>query len=218
MDTHKQLPLVIWGASGHALVVADIVRLLNVYTIVGFLDDITPNRSGAAFCGATVLGGREQLDLLMAHGVEHVLLGFGSCRMRYQLTTLLRNQGFSLPIAVHPQAVVAKDAIVGAGTVVAAGAVVNPASKIGSSVIVNTCASIDHECTIDDAAHIGPGARLAGRVSIGREAQIGIGATVIDGISIGKRAIIGAGAVVVRDIPDDVVAYGAPARIKRAIN
>ncbi len=218
MDAHKLLPLVIWGASGHALVVADIVRLQGTYTIVGFLDDITPNRSNVAFCGSTVLGGSEQLDVLKAQGVEHVLLGFGNCRMRNQLTALLRTQGFSLPIAVHPRAVVASDAIIGAGTVIAAGAVVNPASRIGSSVIVNTCASIDHECTIDDAAHIGPGARLAGRVSIGEEAQIAIGATVNDGISIGKRAIIGAGSVVVRDIPNDVVAYGAPARVKRAID
>jgi len=218
MGAHKPLPLVIWGAAGHALVVADIVRMHGTYTIIGFLDDITPNRSGVAFCGATVLGGREQLDVLKAQGVEHVLLGFGNCRMRCQLTALVKTLGFSLPVAVHPQAVVANDAIIGAGTVIAAGAVVNPASTIGCSVIVNTCASVDHECIIEDAAHIGPGARLAGRVSIGEEAHIGIGATVSDGISIGKRAIIGAGSVVVRDIPNDVVAYGTPARVKRAID
>ena len=208
--------LAIWGASGHALVVADIVRLQGVYEIVGFLDDVNPGRHGASFCGATVLGGREQLGPLLDQGVRHILLGFGDCRMRQELTTWLQALGFSLPIAVHPRAVVAEDAVIGPGTVIAAGAVVNSAARIGSSVIINTSASVDHECVIGDAAHIGPGAHLAARVVVGQAAQVGIGATVIDRVHIGVGAIVGAGAVVVRDIPDGVVAYGVPARIKKS--
>ena len=210
----KQTPLVIWGASGHALVVADIVRMQGVYKIAGFLDDIDLSRRGSAFCGATILGGREQLEVLRAEGITHILLGFGDCNMRLEFTELLQSQGFSLPTAIHPRSVVASDVSIGPGTVIAAGAVVNPGSRIGKSVIINTCASVDHECVIDDAAHIGPGAHLAGRVIVGKATQISIGATVIDRIRVGDRAIIGAGAVVVDDIPDEVVAYGVPARIQ----
>lgn len=214
MKTLQMEPLVIWGASGHALVVADIVRLQEEYTVVGFLDDVNPDRCGIEFCGATILGGREQLALLLDEKVRHILLAFGDCRMRLLLTSQLQAQGFRLPTAIHPQSIVAQDVMVGAGTVVAAGAVINPSVQIGQSVIINTSASIDHECMIGDAAHIGPGARLAGRVVVGETAQVGIGATVIDRVHIGYGSVIGAGAVVVSDIPPNVIAYGVPAKVR----
>ncbi len=218
MQVSEKPSLVIWGAAGHALVVADIVRLQDKYEIVGFLDDVNPGREGAIFCGSQILGGKEQLDRLQAQGVRHILLGFGNCKMRLELTKWLQSKNFLLPSAVHPQAIVAQDAVIGAGTVISAGAVVNPAVKIGKSVIINTAATVDHECTIGDAAHIGPGAHLAGHVTVGQATQIGIGAAVIDRIHVGAQAIVGAGAVVVEDIPERVVAYGVPAQIKRSID
>ena len=51
--------VVLWGASGHARVVADIVELVGAFEIVGFLDNVNPDRKGEPFCGASVLGGDE---------------------------------------------------------------------------------------------------------------------------------------------------------------
>ena len=50
----------IWGASGHARVVADIVRLNGAYTIAGFLDDVAPERAGETFEGSSILGRRDK--------------------------------------------------------------------------------------------------------------------------------------------------------------
>jgi UDP-N-acetylbacillosamine N-acetyltransferase len=208
--------LVIWGAAGHARVVADIVRLVDTYEIVGFLDD-GPGQAGNPFCGLPVLGGQEALDALSERGVTNIILGFGDCDARLRLSDMVRRKGFTLATAVHPSAVIAADVQVQPGTVVAAGAVINPGTRIGQSVIVNTCASIDHECVVGDAAHVGPGARLGGRVSIGTAAWVGIGATLRDRVTIGARSVIGAGAVVVRDVPAGVVAYGVPAEVKRPV-
>ncbi len=119
----------IWGASGHAMVVADIVRLQGIYTIAGFLDNINPQRRGTAFCGSVILGGEEQLALLPAQGIKHILLGFGDCQVRLEKSQYLLSQGFSLPVAIHPQAIVASDVVIGSGTVVAAGAVINPGAQ-----------------------------------------------------------------------------------------
>lgn len=225
MSTQVRLPsipeeslLVIWGASGHASVVANIVRLQGIFGIAGFIDDVNPLSHGAEFCDERVLGGREQLSRLRERGIHHVLLGFGDCRMRLKLTEFLQAEGFVLPLAVHPRAIVAEKAIVGAGTVVAAAAVINPGVTIGRSVIINTAASVDHDCVIGDAAHICPGVHLGGSVEIGQSTQIGIGATVVSGVHIGAGTMVGAGAVVVRNIPDGVVAYGVPARVKRRID
>lgn len=210
-----QKKLVIWGASGHALVVADIVRLGGEYEIVGFLDDVNPERRNTEFCGAPILGGAEQLSALRRVGVSNIIFGFGNCQARLRLSEVVRRKGFSLITAVHPQAVVAADVKIGEGTVVVAGAVINPATRIGNNVIINTCASIDHECLVEDGAHICPGVHLGGRVTVGRGVWVGIGSTVKEQVHIGEYSVVGAGSLVLDDIPPRVVAYGVPARVQR---
>lgn len=210
-------PLVVWGAGGHALVVADILRQHGEYRIAGFIDDVTPGRRGSAFAGSVVLGGREQLDTLHAQGIHTLFLAFGDCAERLKLAERVRAQGFALATAVHPAAVIAPDVTVGSGTAIMAGAVVNPAARIGENAILNTRASVDHECVIDDGAHLSPGVCLGGKVHVGRGTWIGIGAVVKDKVRIGSGSIIGAGAVVLDDIPDGVVAYGVPAKLIRRV-
>ena len=206
--------IVIWGASGHALVVADIVRLLGTYQIVGFLDDVNPDRHHTVFHGIPILGGREQLDRLRDSGVEYLIIGIGDSAARMKLAEVAREKGFSLANAIHPRAIIAADVEIGDGTMVAAGAVINPASKIGSNVIINTSASVDHECLIEDGAHVGPGVNLGGNVTVGSGSWIGIGAKVRNGIVIGARSIVGAGAVVLHDVAAETVVFGVPAKVK----
>ncbi|WP_238378920.1 acetyltransferase [Geobacter metallireducens] len=209
--------LVVWGASGHAMVVADIVRLRGEYDIVGFLDDVTEGRNGEEFFGLPVFSGRDSLAMLCGQGVRHAIVAFGNCPARLKVAEYLRAQGLELVTAVHPSAVVARDVVIGEGTVVAAGAVINPGVHVGANVIINTSASVDHECTIEDGAHICPGVRLAGRVAVGEGAWIGIGSSIIDRVRIGAGSFIGAGSVVVGDIPDNALAYGVPAKIRKRI-
>ena len=128
-----KLRLVIWGASGHARTVADIVHLGRKYDPVGFLDDITSQRRGEAFCGSTILGSREQMRELQEQGIYHILFGFGGCEARLRLGDWIHHQGFQLGTAIHPRAVVAADVQIGEGTVIAAGAVINPAARIGAN-------------------------------------------------------------------------------------
>jgi len=195
------------------MVVADIVRLGGEYEIIGFLDDLKFDRHGTEFCGAILLGGQEQLDKLLQRGIKKLVFGFGNGEGRLRLSRLARQKGFELVTAIHPRAIVANDAIIGSGSVIVAGAVISPGVKLGENVIVNTCASVDHECAIEDGAHICPGVHLGAKVTVGRASWIGIGTTVKDRVTIGAGALIGAGSVVVSDIPENVVAYGVPARV-----
>lgn len=207
--------IVVWGASGHALVVADIIRLEGRFEIAGFLDDEHPERVGTPFCNSIVLGGREELAALADQGIRNMVIAFGDCRARLAAAAMAIEAGFSLQEAVHPRAVVASGVSIGPGTTVMAGAAINPGAVVGQNVIVNTNATIEHECMLEDGVHVCPRAVLGGQVRAGRAAWIGIGATVREKITIGAHAVVGAGAVVIRNVPDFAVAYGVPAVVHR---
>jgi UDP-N-acetylbacillosamine N-acetyltransferase len=209
--------VIIWGASGHSLVVIDILRQQPNFQIIGLIDDVNPQLHGTTFDGLPILGGREQLGKLKSQNIDRIFIAIGNNIARMREGSYLRSQGFDLITVVHPRSIVASDVKIGSGTIICAGAVVVAGSQIGQNVIINTSASVDHECTIADGVHIGPGVHIGGRTTIEQGAWIGIGATVSDRIKIGESSIIGAGSVVVRDIPPGVVAYGVPAKVMRDI-
>lgn len=214
MSSQRQ-KLVLWGAGGHARVVAELAALEGRFEVVGLIDDVNPERHGTAPFGVPILGGADVLPGLHSRGVRHLLVAIGSCRARLELTEQAERLGFSCPVLVHPRAFVSPSASVGAGSVVAAAGHVGPGSTIGRASIVNTGASVDHDCRLDDGVHVAPGATLGGGVTIGRGAWVGLGAAVIQDRTIGAWTIVGAGSVVVRDLPDGVVAWGSPAKVRR---
>lgn len=83
------------------------------------------------------------------------------------------------------------------------GIVVNGASKIGKNV------NISHGVTIGQTNR----GQYKGVPTIGNNVYVGPGAKIIGGISVGNNVAIGANAVVTRDIPDNSVAVGIPARV-----
>jgi acetyltransferase-like isoleucine patch superfamily enzyme len=98
---------------------------------------------------------------------------------------------------------------------ISAGAVVTTGVRIGRSAILNTRCVVDHDSVVREWAHVGPGAVVGADADIGEQALIGLGALVMSGRRVGARTTVGAGAVVVRDLPDDVIAIGVPARVTR---
>jgi UDP-N-acetylbacillosamine N-acetyltransferase len=209
--------LAVWGASGHALVVAAAIAAREEYEIVGFLDDVNLQRRGEEFGGASVLGGHEVLPSLYRDGIRHIALGFGNCDARMAIGEKLQEQGFELPTIIHPKSVVVDGATVGEGTVVAAGAIVEPECRIGRFAIINSGVIVCHHSRLEDGVHVCPGVAIGGWVRVGCGSWIGIGSCVKDRICIGSGSYIGAGSVVVSEIPDRVLAFGNPARVKRAI-
>jgi len=212
----KQKRVLIYGAGGHAKVVAEILRL-NHMEVVGFIDNVNRGRKGESFYGSQVLGGDEVLEELLALGAISCIVGFGDNRKRLEASDCLSAIGFDFATARHPNSVCAADVVIGEGTIIASGAVIGPSSSVGRHVIVNTQASLDHDCVVKDGAHLGPGTVVTGAVKVGERAWIGAGAVIADHKSIGADAIVGAGAVVVKDVPEAVVVMGVPARLTREV-
>jgi UDP-perosamine 4-acetyltransferase len=96
--------------------------------------------------------------------------------------------------------------------VVFAGAIIQPDAVLGRHAIINTSASIDHDCAIGDFVHLAPGTRLAGNVAIDEGAFLGIGAVAIPGVRVGAWTTVGAGAAIVDTLAAGIVAAGVPAR------
>lgn len=195
------------GASGHGRVVADIAQRIGYQEIIFFDDD---QRIG--HCGQYPVMGQTK-DILKYDC--HAFVAIGNASVRSLLVEHLEQAGKYVPVLVHPNAVVAEDAQLGAGTVVVAGAVINPGARIGKGCIINTCASVDHDCTIEDYVHIAVGAHVAGTVAIGHHTWVGAGATVINNVNVCANCMVGAGAVVCEPILEEGTYIGVPARKKR---
>jgi sugar O-acyltransferase (sialic acid O-acetyltransferase NeuD family) len=144
-----------------------------------------------------------------------VAVGGNRGRDRLELQTFMAKQGVPPLTVVHPSAFVAGTAFLGSGCQVLAQSAVCADARLGAACIVNTSASVDHECVLGQGVHIAPGAHLAGCVEVGDFTLIAVGAVVLPRIRIGRDCIIGAGAVVTRNVPDNSVVYGNPARMVR---
>ena len=207
--------IIIVGAGGHGAVVADILQRAHEagsdQVPVGFVDD-TPHLLRTAVLGLDVLAPIASLGDI-AH--DAVIVALGDNGARRAMTERLLAAGERLATAIHPRACIAPSAIIGEGSVICAGAVVAPRVTAGRGVIINTRASVDHDSVVGDFAHVSAGATIGGMVQIGAEALIALGASIASRMAVGARTIVGSGAVVVSDIPDDVVALGVPARIRR---
>lgn len=210
--------VLILGAGGHAQVVADaLLRGLEAgfpTAPIGYLDD-NIDLQGRQFLGLPVLGSIGDLQSL-PH--DAVIIAIGDNRVRQRLFKELQAKGEQFAIARHPSAVIAPGVIINPGCMVSAGVVINTGSVIGANTILNTVASIDHHNVVGDHVHIAPGSHTGGEVQIGCGVLLGMGAVVLPRHSVGEWSIVGAGAVVCADLPQNVLATGIPARVRRRVD
>lgn len=202
--------IALFGYSGHAYVIADAIIEMGG-EIIGYFDrsevSINPFK-------LNYLGNEQEQSSLVKLSVLGVtcFVGIGDNGIRKRLSEQLTEKGCLCTSVFHPRSIISKLATIGSGTFVAAGAIVNAMANVGQGVIINTGAVVEHECKVGDYAHIAPGAVLAGNVQVGEGSFIGANAVVKQGVSIGRNATVGAGAVVLKDVPDNLVWAGNPAK------
>lgn len=198
----------LFGASGHGKVVKDILNA-NGIKVEAFVDDNL---------NVNECGGRPVLH--DATGLSPMIVSIGVNRIRKMIVERLKanNPAIEFMSAIHPSAVISPSSKIGEGTVVMAGAVINADAVIGNHCIVNTGATVDHDCILEDYCHVAPGVHISGGTNVGEGTWIGVGSSVIQCLNIGKNCMIGAGSVVVKDIPDNVTAFGCPAKVIKIIS
>ncbi|WP_428623813.1 acetyltransferase [Sedimenticola sp.] len=213
MSASAALPVVLIGAGGHAKVVLSTARAAGMR----FHGVVAPELCGAVqneWLGLPILGDDTILQKLDPDQYS-VLIGIGSIpgvSVRQEICDKLMGLGFDIPVLVHPAAWVDSSVTLERGVQIMAGAVVQPGSMIGQNAIINTHATVDHDCAIGRQVHIAPGATVCGGVSIGEGSIVGAGATIIHALSLGENTIVGANATVLNSFHGNAVLVGTPAR------
>ena len=196
---------VVYGASGHARVLIDLMRLAKEFFPVAAVDD---DPSDTEVLGVPVVGTSSLLAQLKAEGLERAVLGIGSVdnhQRRVKLYDRLVAAGLNVPNLIHPRAIVEPSVVMGVGNQIFAGAMVGSATKLGDDTIINSGTIVCHDCVIGSHTHLSPGAILAGGVEVGENTLVGMGATVYLGIRIGSNVIIANGSHIMKDVRDGSV-------------
>lgn len=202
--------LLILGAGGHGKVVADTAAATGHWDKIAFLDDRHP--ALATVLDWPVIGSLEEAKKFLPE-YDGFCVAIGNNELRIKLLKLYLDLGFSAPSLVHPTAYISPSASLGPGCVVFTQGALNAEAQVAAGGIINTGASVDHDCTLNEGVHLCPGVRLAGEVKVGRQTTLGTNVAVIPQINIGSHVMVGAGSVVVTDIPDHSTAAGVPAKV-----
>ena len=202
--------LVIVGAGGHALSVAD-AALSSDWGSISFY---SPGGTGPAASMGPIFSTFDSLNLTKTA----FALGIGTNHDREDAwgEVIKHFPNAQLTSVVHATAWVSPHSIIHDGAVILAHASVGPGSRIESGALLNTGASLDHDSSLGSFGSLGPGPRTGGNVRLGERTMIGMQAGILHGISLGSDAVIGAHSLVNQDVESNAVAWGSPARVMRS--
>lgn len=211
MEINKRLLLI--GGGGHCKSVIDSLLKINSYIEIGIIDK--KENIGKSILGIPIIGCDDDLLKLYQNGYTNAFITLGSIgnsNNRVKIFKLIKEVGFYMPNIIDNTAVISEHVTLEEGIYVAKNAVINVGSFIGKCAIINTGSIIEHDGIIGKFAHISPGSVLCGEVQIGEYTHIGAKSTVKQQVNIGANTLIGMGSVVLKNIPENVVAYGNPCK------
>lgn len=202
------------GGGGHAAALLEILLLQGRDVIAVVAPEITAGKE--LFKGIKHFKNDNAILDFPPNEVE-LVNGIGAMPysgLRTKIHLEFKSKLYQFATVIANSAHVSTNAALAQGAQVLTNATICTGSKIGFGTIINTSASIDHDCEIAAFCHIAPGVIMSGQVHVKESVHIGTGAKVINSIQIGKNTIIGVGANVLKTLPDSAIVYGARPYIK----
>lgn len=205
--------IVLLGYSGHSFVVTE-EALRSKLEVVGYCDneekEINP-------FGIEYLGKEKDINWQAFDKEVAIFPAIGNNSIRKKLASFISDNRLITTAVVSPLSFISATATIDVGTFVSNNVSINALASIGAYSIINTGSVIEHECTIGSFSHVAPGCILAGNVTVGNDSFIGAKSVIREGVTIGNNVIIGAGSVVVKDIPDNEIWFGNPAKKQKNV-
>jgi sugar O-acyltransferase (sialic acid O-acetyltransferase NeuD family) len=206
--------MLIVGAGGFAKELVDVVLENDPTCAPVFFDNITEKE---LFLNQfTVLKSFSAVKTYFDNQEFKFCIGVGGPINRISLINNLLSIGGQLTSVISLNAKIGKfDVQIGTGTTLLHNTTVSNSTKIGEGCLIYHDVRITHDCSIGDFVEIAPGASLLGGAEIGSFTSIGANSTILPRIKVGKNCILGAGSVITKDVPDNAVVAGVPAKIIR---
>ena len=206
--------MLIVGAKGFAKEVLEVLHQLNQIENLVFFDDVNDDIKGSLYEKFPILKTTAEVSNYFKTTENRFTIGIGNPVLRKKLHDKFSSLGGVFTSTISPLANIGSyDIEIGTGTNLLPGVIISNSSKIGMGCIVYYNSIITHDSNIGDFVEISPSATLLGRCAIGSYSQIGANATILPDIIVGENVIIGAGSVVTKNIPDNCVVVGIPAKI-----
>ena len=158
--------LLILGAGGHGKVVKEIAEALG-YTNIAFLDD-----------NSTEAIGKIADSKAFVNQFQEAFVGIGNNEFRGELLNRLEQEGFAIPVLIHPSSYISKSATIEKGTVVEPKAIVNANSIIGVGCIISVGSIVDHDAVLEDCVHVNAGAICKAGSFVAKEIKLEAGQVV----------------------------------------
>jgi sugar O-acyltransferase (sialic acid O-acetyltransferase NeuD family) len=206
--------ILVLGADPQARIIPDILEALDNLELLGFVEWGEGKKFliGDAAGFPVFNGSRFPEEVRGKLGSFEVILAMSRMEKRKELI----GQFDEIPLIptniIHPSAIISKSARMGKGCLIAPGVIIGPGVEIGDHTILNSAVTIDHDTIIQENVIMGSGVHLPGYVKVLSDTFIGVGSCAVNGVTIGRNCLIGAGSVITKDIPDNVIAAGVPAK------
>lgn len=206
--------MLIVGAKGFAKEVLEVCKQNSELENLVFYDDISLEVSEKLFDQFPIIKNSSDAKKYFETIDNRFTLGIGNPLIRKKIHEKFINLGGVFSSSISSTSHIGSYGNkIGDGCNVMLNAIITNDVLIGIGVIINQLSSIGHDVIIGDFVEICPNVSISGNCIIGDNSFIGTGAVILPKVKIGSNVIVGAGAVVSKDLPDNCVAVGIPAKI-----
>lgn len=206
--------MIIVGAKGFAKEVLEVLHQNNQLHGLAFYDDVNQDIPDVLFGQFPVLRNESQVKAHFFKFGNAFTIGIGGPQLRKKIYDKFIKIGGELSSTISKNSDIGSYNIsIKEGCNILSGAIISNSSIIGRSCIIYYNVIITHDVEVGDYVEISPGVKLLGKCVVGNFSSIGSNAVVLPNVKIGNNVIVGAGAVVSKDLPDNCVAVGVPAKI-----
>lgn len=167
------MKLLVYGSTTFGRVVRVLVEECG-HEFAGFIDDI--------HSGSEVLGAFDAVARSHPSGSFACInaVGYNDLAARQRVTDRVTTAGYSMPVLVHPRAIVGHDCRIGAGTMIMAGAVVDCRVEFGPAAVMWPGAVVAHDTVVGSNTFLSPNSTICGCCRIGANCFVGAAAVIVD--------------------------------------